>query len=87
MIIAVAIVTYYVYNNYGSQFLAAQNPAVKKSTDNVLGVAQGLITKGASGSADIVSGFVLKTATDPLMREYDKLRPPQKEIIKKQICK
>lgn len=88
MIGVVAMVVYYVYINYGLSFLAQKaNPEFKKSTDNVLGVANGIFAEHASKSADIVGGMVLKTATEPLMREYQKLRPSQKEIIKKQICK
>lgn len=87
MIAAVAAVTYYAYTNYGSHFLASKNPAVKKSADNVLGAATGILGQGASASANLVSGLVLKTATQPLIKEYDKLNSSQKDIIKKQICK
>lgn len=88
MVVAVAIVTYYVYQNYGTQILAQKaSPEFKKSTDNVLGAANKIVAKHASASADIVGGFVLENASQPLVREFEKLKPAQKDAIKKQICK
>lgn len=90
MIAIVAGVVYYAFTNYGHVMPLKQvkeNPVVKQSSGNVLGVANGLFSPVASGAANIVSNLVVQKASEPLMKEYEKLPPPQKEIIKKQICK
>lgn len=77
----------FVYQNYGSSYLAESNPALKKEADDVLGKTTTIFQKQASRSANFVSGLVLKKATEPMIKEYEKLTPDQKEIIKKQICR
>lgn len=87
MIALVAGVTYYAVTHYGADVLVKQNPAVQKQADNVLGVASGVLSKGASASASIVSNLVLRRASEPLVKEFQKLKPEQQQEIKKQICK
>lgn len=90
MIAIVAGVTYYGVTNYGSSLPLneiRENPVAKQASGNVLGVANGLFSPVASSAARIVSNLVVQKASKPLIQEYEKMRPEQQEIIKKQICK
>lgn len=85
ILIIVGIV--YGYQRYGAELLRKYSPSTKKQVDNVLGTTSKYITKQASSSAQAVSGFVFKKATEPLIQQINKLPPNQKEDLKKQICK
>jgi predicted MFS family arabinose efflux permease len=84
---AITVAAVYVYYTYGSRLLTKESPATKKAVDNVLGVATGFLDKQASRSADMVSGFVLRQTTAPLIREFNKLPKSQKEELKKELCR
>lgn len=86
MIVIVAGVMYYAATNYGHVLPlkeVRENPLTKQASGSVLGI----LSPVASAGANLVSNLVVKKASEPLLKEYEKLQPEQKEIIKKQICK
>ena len=78
---------YYLYQSYGSAFLAKNSPQTKSLTDNVLGTATKVATNQATKSASFLEMAVFKQASKPVVDQYNKLPKEKQGEIKKQIFK
>ncbi len=78
---------YYLYQSYGSTFLAKNSPQTKKIADNVLGAVTHIAADQASRSASILDMVVFQQATKPVIDQYNKLPRDKQNEIKKQICR
>lgn len=78
---------YYVYQAYGSTFLAKNSPQTKKVADSVLGAVTHIASDQASRSASVLDMVVFQQATKPVIEQYNKLPKEKQDEIKKQICR